>query len=93
MRGTPVVGDSVVVRLCALLVLVFTGFALSAAGSVAQVEPSTPSTSFTAVLRTPGGSELVAWQAPEGFAARPLSGQPLLGGTYEHAGSVVYRYA
>lgn len=80
-------------RLRVLLVSVLAGLALPAADSVAQVEPATPATSFTAVLRIPGGAELVAWQAPEEFAARPLSGHPLLGGTYAHAGSVVYHYA
>ncbi len=73
--------------------LVVAATALSAAVSGAQVEPSTPATSFAAVLRYPGGSELIAWQTPEDFAVRLLSGQSLLGGTYAHAGSVVYHYA
>jgi len=78
------------VRVGAALVLATT--AASVAVSGAQVEPSAPATSFTAVLRYPGGSELVAWQAPEDFAVRLLSGRPSLGGTYAHAGKVVYRY-
>lgn len=78
-------------RVAAVLVVAAT--AASAAVSGAQVEPSAPATSFSAVLRYPGGSELVAWQAPEDFAVRPLSGQPRLGGTYAHGGRVFYRYA
>lgn len=66
--------------------------AATAASASAPLGP-TPASSFTAVVRYPGGSELVAWQAPESLAVHPLSGRPLLGGTFARGGRVVYRYA
>ena len=66
---------------------------LFVASSGAQVEPLVPARSFVAVLRHPGGSESVAWRAPEDLAVRLLSGTSMLGRVHAHHGTVVYRYS
>ena len=79
-------------RLAAALVSV-AALSAGAGASTGQLEPATPVTSFSAVVRYPGGSELVAWRSPERFSVRLVSGRPRLGWTLERSGTIVYRYS
>ena len=81
-----------------LLLLVLAVLALGGSGAGAAVppgiaQPTVVATTFRAVVRTSGGADAVAWQAPERFAARPRSGSSELGRFVERDGWTIYRFS